>query len=74
MNRAHIDITVESVDRVVEEVIALGGRVVRPKGMHPPDAPRLEWALMADPFGNEFCLITDIEPRHAATSKLLGGR
>ena len=61
-NRAHIDLTVEDVDLAIDEVIALGGSLVRPKGIHAPDDPQVEWAVMADPFGNEFCLIRDLEP------------
>ncbi len=60
-NRTHIDITVEDVDKAIEEVIVLGGSLVRPKGIYPPDDPLLEWAVMADPFGNEFCLIRELE-------------
>ena len=59
-NRAHIDITVEDVDHAINEVITLGGSLIRPKGGHPPDAPKLEWAVMTDPFGNEFCVIRDL--------------
>ena len=62
-NRAHIDLTVEDIDRAIEEVVALGGSLVRPKGIHAPDDPQLEWAVMTDPFGNEFCLIRDLEPK-----------
>ncbi len=60
-NRAHMDITVEDVDKAIEEVIALGGSLVRPKGIHPPNDPLLEWAVMADPFGNEFYVIWELE-------------
>lgn len=59
-NRAHLDITVEDVGRAVEEVLALGGAVVKPPGLFPEADPLLEWAVMTDPFGNEFCLIRDI--------------
>lgn len=59
-NRAHIDITVEDVDHAITEVITLGGRLIRPKGAYPPDAPTIEWAVMTDPFGNEFCVIHDL--------------
>ena len=50
-NRGHIDVTVEDVPRAVEEVLALGGTVVRPPGLFPEADPELEWAVMADPFG-----------------------
>ena len=59
-NRAHIDLTVDDVSRAVEEVIALGGSVIRKPGFFPEDDPELEWAVVADPFGNEFCVIRDI--------------
>ena len=60
-NRAHIDITVTDVARAVDEVVELGGSVVRPPGFWPDDDPLLEWAVMADPFGNEFCLIREVK-------------
>lgn len=59
-NRVHLDITVQDIDLAVDQVIGLGGNLVRPKGTYGPDGPRLEWAIMADPFGNEFCIIRDI--------------
>ena len=61
-NRTHLDITVVDVDRAVAEVVALGGSVVKPPGPFPAGKPVLEWAVMADPFGNEFCLIRDLAP------------
>ena len=61
-NRAHPDLTVEDVERAVGEVIVLGGTLVRPPGRFPETDPVIEWAVMADPFGNEFCLIRDLEP------------
>ncbi len=62
-NRAHLDLTIEDVGRAVAEVVALGGRVVKPPGLFPAADSVLEWAVMADPFGNEFCLIRDVAPR-----------
>ena len=59
-NRVHIDLTVDDVPRAVAEVIALGGSVIRTPGFFPEDDPALEWAVVADPFGNEFCVIRDI--------------
>ena len=61
-NRVHLDITVDDVGRAVKEVIALGGAVVKPPGLFPEAEPVLEWTVMADPFGNEFCLIRDVVP------------
>jgi hypothetical protein len=45
----------------VEEVLALGGSAIRKPGFFPEDVPEIEWAVVADPFGNEFCLIRDLE-------------
>ena len=60
-NRANLDITVDDVEVACAEVVRLGGSVVKPNGPFPPDNPQLEWAVVADPFGNEFCLIRDLE-------------
>jgi predicted enzyme related to lactoylglutathione lyase len=60
-NRAHLDIGVDDVPGAVAEVIALGGSVLRSPGVFPEHDPELEWAVVADPFGNEFCLVRDIE-------------
>jgi len=61
-NRAHIDITVENVERAVNEVLRLGGSVIKEPAMFPATDPLLEWAVMADPSDNEFCLIRDLVP------------
>ena len=60
-NRAHLDIGVDDVPGAVAEVIALGGSVVRSPGVFPEHDPAVEWAVVADPFGNEFCLVRDLE-------------
>ena len=60
-NRAHIDLTVENVERAVHEVLGLGGSVIKEPGIFPETDPLLEWAVMADPSGNEFCLIRELE-------------
>ena len=52
-NRAHVDITVEDIDRAITLVEALGGRWLRTV-----EEPRDRFAVMADPEGNEFCLVT----------------
>jgi predicted enzyme related to lactoylglutathione lyase len=62
-NRSHVDIWVRDVDRAIEQVEAIGGRLKRsptiyPRpGSYPGEEPRLDWAVAQDPFGNEFCLI-----------------
>lgn len=61
-NNAHLDLTVYDVDVAVEQALALGATLFRPKGTYPIGAPEpfLEWAVMLDPFGNAFCLIKDL--------------
>jgi len=61
-NRAHIDLTVENVERAVDDVLGLGGSVIKEPAIFPETDPLLEWAVMADPSGNEFCLIRELEP------------
>jgi len=60
-NRAHIDVTVDDVGKAVDEVVRLGGSTIKHPGYFPPANPHLEWAVVADPFGNEFCLIRDLD-------------
>ncbi|MGH2703472.1 MAG: VOC family protein [Actinomycetota bacterium] len=61
-NRAHIDVTVMDVGRAVDEVLELGGSLVRAAALWPEGDPVLEQAIMADPTGNEFCLIRELRP------------
>ena len=62
---AHVDLFTDDVSRAVEQASAIGATLVRPAGFYPDhdpmlsdEKPLLEWAVMADPFGNEFCLVT----------------
>ena len=54
-NRVHLDIRVEDVNDATSRIEAIGGRRRR------PEADFMEhgfcWRTMADPEGNEFCLI-----------------
>lgn len=67
-NRAHVDIWVRDVDLAIRQVEAIGGRLKRaptiyPRpGSYPGEPPRLDWSVMQDPFGNEFCLISLLTP------------
>ncbi len=51
--RLHMDITVSNVQTALERVEALGGRALRDF-----IEPSQDLAVVADPDGNEFCLIT----------------
>ena len=65
-NRAHIDIGVDDVDMAIEQVERIGGRLKYPPTVFPvPHAydgarPLIDWAVMQDPFGNEFCLVREL--------------
>ncbi len=54
----HLDFRVHDVSSAIEQIEAIGGVLTRPAGLYAPDEEALlEWAVMADPFGNEFCII-----------------
>lgn len=66
-NRVHIDLTPnEGMDRAIERIIALGGRVKKPPSLYPrpgtyrDEPPVIDWAVLQDPFGNEFCLVSEL--------------
>ena len=62
-NRVHVDINVEDVDTAIGRIEAIGGRLKYAPTVYPvPHAyegarPLIDWAVMQDPFGNEFCLV-----------------
>ena len=82
-NRAHVDITPnQGIDDAVARIEALGGAVKKPPsvyprpGTHPTMPPRIDWAVMQDPFGNEFCLVfdlTDEQSEAAAAAAAIDG-
>lgn len=54
----HLDFRVDDVASAAEQIEQIGGVMVRPPGLYPNEShPVLEWAVMEDPFGNEFCII-----------------
>lgn len=48
-NRVHVDVTCDAV----EGLVAAGARVLRGRG------DDIQWTVMSDPWGNEFCAFTD---------------
>jgi hypothetical protein len=48
-NRVHWDVTL--VDATVDDLVAAGATLLQPKG----DGSEIDWHVMADPEGNEFC-------------------
>ena len=66
-NRLHIDITPnDGVDDAVERIIELGGSLKKAPSLYPRPGsrgdhrPLIDWAVMQDPFGNEFCLVDEL--------------
>ena len=55
----HLDFRVDNVADAAQRIEAIGGKVVRPPAFYNDvdGAPYLEWAIMQDPFGNDFCII-----------------
>lgn len=74
-NRAHVDLAVEDVDAAIAQIEAIGGRLKYPPTVYPvPHAyegarPLIDWAVMQDPFGNEFCLVRLLERSERAALK-----
>ncbi len=62
-NRLHIDIAPEDgIDEAVERIVRLGGNIKKAPSIAPRPGrgdlmPIIDWAVMQDPFGNEFCLV-----------------
>lgn len=74
-NRVHLDITPHhGIDDAVERIVALGGRVKKPPslyprpGVHGDEPPVIDWAVMQDPFGNEFCLVSELTDQQSAAA------
>ena len=74
-NRVHIDIAPnDGIDAAIEQIVRLGGSVKKPPSLYPrpgsygDDAPVIDWAVMQDPFGNEFCLVHDLTTEQSAAA------
>ena len=65
-NRAHIDIDIDDVDVAIAQIEAIGGRLKYSPTVYPvPHAyesarPLIDWAVMRNPFGNEFRLVREL--------------
>ncbi|MBK5306868.1 MAG: hypothetical protein JJD92_09300 [Frankiaceae bacterium] len=70
-NRGHVDIWVRDVDTAVAQIEGIGGRLKRAPTIYPRpgsygDEPaRIDWSVMQDPFGNEFCVISVLTPEES---------
>lgn len=71
-NRSHVDIWVRDVDKAVAEIEAIGGRLKRAPTIYPRPGsfpgvdPTIDWSVMQDPFGNEFCVISVLSREESA--------
>ena len=54
----HLDFRVDDVADAAQAIVEIGGTVIKPPDMYIIDGEAmLEWAVVQDPFGNEFCII-----------------
>ena len=52
-NRLHVDVDVADIDEAVARILELGGSVAS----EPRELDGYRWRVMADPEGNEFCVV-----------------
>lgn len=70
-NRAHIDITpAAGIDDAITRITAIGGSLKKEPSLYPRPGshnqpPLIDWAVMQDPFGNEFCLVSELTRKQA---------
>ena len=54
----HLDFRVDDVAAAARAITEIGGVVIKPPDMYVIVGEALvEWAVMQDPFGNDFCII-----------------
>jgi hypothetical protein len=79
-NRSHVDIWVRSIDAAIPEIEAIGGTLKRQPSIYPRphsyegEPPSIDWAVMQDPFGNEFCLVSVLTPEESRAVTEAGER
>lgn len=77
-NRVHVDIWVDDVDVAIERIVAIGGDVKQAPALYPRpgsyagEVPLIDWAVMRDPFGNEFCLVSQLTRKESAAAAEAG--
>lgn len=78
-NRVHIDITPDQgIDDAVNRITALGGTLKKPPSLYPRPGsrgthrPLIDWAVMQDPFGNEFCLVENLTTEESLAAMAVG--
>jgi predicted enzyme related to lactoylglutathione lyase len=79
-NRSHVDIGVRDVDTAISEIEAIGGTVKRQPSIYPRphsyegEPPSIDWAVMQNPFGNEFFLVSVLTPEESGVVAQAGER
>jgi predicted enzyme related to lactoylglutathione lyase len=78
-NAMHIDIWPnDGMDRAIADIVALGGTLKKPPSLYPrpgaygDEPPSIDWAVMQDPFGNEFCIVENLTPQQQAAAMASG--
>lgn len=78
-NQMHIDITPnEGIDRAIEDTLRKGGTLKKEASLYPRPGswgdhrPAIDWAVMQDPFGNEFCLVDDLTEEQSRAAMSVG--
>ena len=61
-NRLHLDLRPTDQAGEVERILALGARRV-----HVGQTPDATWVVLADPEGNEFCVLAPFTPEQLAS-------
>jgi predicted enzyme related to lactoylglutathione lyase len=56
-NRMHIDLRADHFEHYAERLVALGARHVRPDVVE-EEGTASRWIVLADPEGNEFCVVS----------------
>jgi predicted enzyme related to lactoylglutathione lyase len=74
-NRVHIDIWPDDgMDNAIADILAIGGQLRKPPSLYPrpgyhgDEPPKIDWAVMQDPFGNEFCIVELLTPDQQAAA------
>ena len=79
-NRSHVDIGVRDVDAAISRIKAIGGAVKKEPSIYPRphsyqgERPVIDWAVMQDPFGNEFCLVSVLTSEESRAVAAAGQR
>jgi predicted enzyme related to lactoylglutathione lyase len=77
-NRVHLDLTIDDVDVAIAQIQVLGGgRKTAPSiyprpGSFPGEPPVIDWDVMHDPSGNEFCLVRVLDDDEVAALEAAG--